>query len=183
MKFLLSISLLLCLSSLNSCAGGCPTRDVTQEVAQLESYQVTISDPGPVEFTAEANPDQPSPGFQVIDGYIYPSKPAPSDGVSFKFFFRDNALPGGESIFDQMPGAVFHFQDVPYDGQNIIYVEFAPNTPDYVPISFSGAVSITDPNHVLFDLTFTNGDQLRRIESVFFFQTATFEEPIGECEP
>ncbi|MDL1871549.1 hypothetical protein FBR05_05025 [Deltaproteobacteria bacterium PRO3] len=182
-NYFLAFLNLLYLSALNSCAGGCPTREVTQELAQLESYQVIISDPGPVEFTVEVTPDQPSPGFQVIDGYIYPSKPPPSDGISFKFFFRDDALPGGESIFDQMEGEVFSYQNVPYDGQDIIYIEFAPNTPDYVPTSYSGTVSITDPNHVLFDLTFTNGSQSRRVESVFFFQTATFDSPIGECEP
>jgi hypothetical protein len=182
-RFPHALFLLLCQFTLNSCAGGCPTREVTQDLAEFESYKVTISDPGPIEFTVEATPDQLAPGFQVIDGYIYPSKPAPSDGVSFKFFFQDDALPGGESIFDQKAGEVFTYEDIPYDGEKVIYVEFAPNTPDYVPTSYSGNVTITDTNHVRFDLTFTNGDQSRRVESVFFFQTATFDQPIGECEP
>lgn len=168
---------------INSCGSGCPSRQVTQDLAEFQSYEVTVSDSGDPEFTASVKPDQPSPGFQVNFGYTNPNKPPPDDSIRFHFFFRDTALPGGESIFDQEAGDSFAFPNTPYTGKDIIYTESAPNTPDFIPTTFSGNVSIIDANHVRFDLTFVNGTQSRRVQSVFFFQTATFDQPIGECEP
>jgi len=184
MKYYFRIILFTSLVFQYAC-GSCPSREVTQEVSDFVSYMVTVSDQinPPFSKEVESSGSNQLSAFIVNESYLNPNKPAPSDLISFQFFFRSNALPGGESIFDQMEGEVFSYQNVPYDGQDIIYIEFAPNTPDYVPTSYSGTVSITDPNHVLFDLTFTNGSQSRRVESVFFFQTATFDSPIGECEP
>lgn len=182
MKKLFGILLTLSFLFLNSCGSGCPTRQVTQDLSELESYDVTVSDSITPDFTASVQPDQASPGIQVNFGYTNPNKPVPSDSIRFHFFFRDTALPGGMSIFDQEAGSSFSFQDTSYNGDDIIYTETAPNTPDFIPTTYSGQVVITDANHVLFDLTFTNGDETRRVESAFFFQTATFDQPIGECD-
>lgn len=182
MKKLLGTLFTLSLLVLTSCGSSCPTQQVTQDLTDLESYEVTMVDSVNPEFTASVTPDQASPGFQVNFGYTNPNKPVPADSIRFHFFFRDTALPGGVSIFDQAAENTFTFPDTPYDGNDIIYKETAPNTPDFIPTTYSGQVVITDANHVLFDLTFTNGDQTRKIESVFFFQTATFDQPIGECD-
>ncbi|MDL1871548.1 hypothetical protein FBR05_05020 [Deltaproteobacteria bacterium PRO3] len=185
MKFWIIIFFALLAIQLNSCFGGCPTREVTQQVSEFESYSVTVVSPPDPEFTYQEDPANPTQfgSFEVTEGYINPNKTIPSNIVSYQFFFRRTALPGGQDIFDQTAGEVFTIPETQYDGKDVIYVEFAPETPDYVPTSYSGTVRITDPNHVQFELTFFNGDQLRIINSVFFFQTATFDSPIGECEP
>ncbi len=184
MKYVPQLLILLSVFFQYSCGGSCPTREVTQEVSDFVSYMVTVSDQVNPPFSKEikSNDSNQLSAFIVSASYINPNKPVPTDLVTFQFFFRSTALPGGESIYDQQGGETFNIPNTSYDGKDIIYFEFAPQTPDYVPTSYSGTVSIVDSNHVALNLTFTDGIQTRHVESVFFFQTATFDQPIGECD-
>ncbi|MDL1871547.1 hypothetical protein FBR05_05015 [Deltaproteobacteria bacterium PRO3] len=185
MRTFIFLSMIVGALFINACGAGCPTREVTQELSSFESYQVTVSDGVNPAFSKDISPSDSDQfaSFEVTSSYINPNNPAPNDLISFQFFFPRNALPGGESIFQQSSGEIFTIPATAYTGEDVIYFETAPNTPKYLPTTFSGTVSITDPNHVYFNLTFENGSDTRHIQSVFFFQTATFDQPIGECEP
>lgn len=169
---------------IHACSTTCSTREVTKEVGSFESYQVTVSDGENETFSKDLSPSNADSfaSFEVTSTYINPFKPDPTDLISFQFYFPRNALPGGESIFQQSSGEIFTIPSTTYTGEDVIYFENSPNTSQYVPLSYSGTVSITDPNHVHFDLTFENGSDTRHIDSIFFFQTAKFDQHLGECD-
>ncbi|HCU23756.1 MAG TPA: hypothetical protein DF383_01965 [Deltaproteobacteria bacterium] len=171
-------------------------------MSDFVSSQVMVFDQINPPFSKDIIPTNVGNSFALVEGYINPYKPAPTDLISFKFFFPRNGLPDGKDIFDQKGGEVFNIPQTSYVMDSmyheVTYEEFAPQPPaspiptgepieyvpgpDFIPTSYSGTVTITDPNHVKFDLTFTDGLESRRVESVFFFQTATFDQAIGECE-
>ncbi|HKY64018.1 MAG TPA: hypothetical protein VJR29_11410 [bacterium] len=179
--------ILLILSSLIfsqiSC-GGCPTREITQDQSNGIDFSIVVNDENGQTFTEdiEFNGTYPSGTFQLNTAYIFDTRPFPQDHISFQYFFRNTALPNGEDIFDQMAGEVFTFTDSPYEGENVIYEETAPQLGEWIPTSYSGTVTFTSSTHVQFDLTFTDGVQSREVLALFFFDTVTFDQPIGECD-
>ncbi|MFO1463362.1 MAG: hypothetical protein U1F66_06265 [bacterium] len=128
--------------------------------------------------------------FLLNEGYERPDKTFPQNQVTFQFFFRENALPGGEDIFEQKKGEVFEIPPTPYevDGMDVVYKEaFPPPTPDsdgigwWLPTTYSGKVSILEDDLVEFDLTFTDGVESRRVLATFVFKTLDLVQNVGEC--
>ncbi|HKY64019.1 MAG TPA: hypothetical protein VJR29_11415 [bacterium] len=161
----------------------CSTREITQERSAGINFSIVVTDEDAQSFTKDIpfNDNILSGTFQFNDFYIFDTRPQPQDNTSFQFYFAANALPNGEDIFDQTSGEVFTFAITPYDGEQIIYREIAPQIPEWIPTTYSGTVEITDPTHVKFDLTFTDGIQSREIIALFYFETVTFDQPTGEC--
>ena len=183
MKKLICLAILSLVFSQVSC-GGCPTREITQDQSNGINFSIFVTDENGQTFTENVDFDDPYPSgtFQLNGFYIFDTRPQPQDNTTFKFSFKNNALPNGEEIFDQMGGEVFTFNNSPYDGVNVIYKETYPPNLSWIPSTYSGTVSFPDSTHVQFDLAFTDGIQSREVQALFFFDTVTFDQPIGECD-
>lgn len=179
----LIVTLLICLAFTQASCENCSTRETTQERTSGISFSIIVTDENGQTFTENVafNDQTPNATFHFNDTYIFDTRPQPQDNTSFQFFFARNALPNGEDIFDQTSGEIFTFGVTPYDGENVIYTEEAPQIPEWIPTTYSGTVEITDPTHVEFDLIFTDDIQSREIIALYYFETVTFDQPTGEC--
>lgn len=155
-------------------------------------FHLIITNADAVQIGLDIKPFRPirHGSFLVNDGYERPDKTFPQNQVTFQFFFRENALPGGEDIFEQKKGEVFAIPPTPYevDGMDVVYKEaFPPPTPDpdgigwWLPTTYSGKVTILEDDLVEFDLTFTDGVESRRVLATFVFKTLDLVQNVGEC--
>lgn len=121
--------------------------------------------------------------FLLNEGYERPDKSFPENQVTFQFFFRENALPDGEDIFEQKKGEVFEIPPTVYeiDGKDVVYRESFPPADGWIPSSYSGKVTILEDDLVEFDLTFTDGVESRRVLATFVFKTLDLVQNVGEC--
>ena len=181
----LALSALFSLLLLQVSCGGCPTREITEERSNGIEFDLVVTDENDQTFTEDNidfNFPYPSGIFQLNGFYVFDTRSQPEDNTTLQFYFKNNALPNGQDIFDQVGGESYSFNNSPYNGENIIYEEYYPPNQTWTPTSYSGTVSFPDSTHVQFDLTFTDGIQSREVQALFFFDTVTFDQPIGECD-
>ncbi len=177
--------------AINSCSS-CKTNEVLVEVSKFISLELTITNPDQSSFVENLQPLNLSSlygTFQTTVAYLPPDEP-PQETITAHFSFKKDALPNGESIYDQNEGEQFQVGTAPgqnYDRINVIYEEFKAghvegDPPFWSPTTYNGTVTLIAEDQVQFDITFTDGVESRRVLNVYEFFTNNVTQEVGNCD-
>ncbi|MFO1518397.1 MAG: hypothetical protein U1F57_01835 [bacterium] len=194
MKNILLISIIILFPALLALAGcsSCNTNESKAAVVDLVNFELTVTDPDGKAFMKNMIPDSSvrHDVFELSSNYTRPGESLPGGLRNVYFFYRFDALPNSQSIFEQKAGVEFTVGKSV--GQNldeslVVYREDQPTLDPKIfitwkPTSYDGNVTFPKDNQVQLDLTFTDGVQSRHVLALYNFVVNTGSTQSGNCD-